>query len=78
MVDKGLASRKKEGRAFIFSARVAQDDVSRGMLHDIVDRVFDGSPSAVMVHLLQTSAIDTDEIKRLRKLINKKAKEQDK
>jgi len=41
-----------------------------------VDRVFDGSASAVMLSLLQTSDIDPDELSELRRLIGRIAKEQ--
>ena len=76
MADKGFVSRTKQGKAFIFKPRVAEKQVSRGMLSDIVNRVFDGSSAAVMVQLLETASIDADEIEQLRKLINRKAKEQ--
>ena len=46
------------------------------MLKDLVDRVFDGSAGAMMLNLLQTADIDQDELKRLRQIINRKAKEQ--
>jgi len=45
------------------------------MMGDLLSRVFDGSPSAMMLNLLETTDIDADELAELRKLINRKAKE---
>ncbi len=75
MFEKGYLKRKKQGNAFLFSPAVAQDDVSQGMLGDLVERVFDGSASAVMLSLFEASDLDEDEVKELRRLFNRKLKE---
>ena len=75
MWDKKQLSRKKDGKAFLFSPRIKQDRVSQSMLSDIVDRVFDGSASALMLSLFDRSDIDADEVKELRRLLDQKAKE---
>ena len=76
MVEKGYLKRTKDGKAFLFSPAVTQEDVSQQMLGDIVNRVFDGSPSAVVLSLFECSDIDDDELKELRRIFNRKAKEQ--
>jgi predicted transcriptional regulator len=76
MFDKKYVTRAAQGNAFYFSPRVAQDDVCRRMLGDIVDRVFDGSAAAVMLSLFECSDIDADELKELRRLVNRKLKKQ--
>lgn len=76
MVRKGYVKRKKQGRAFLFEPVVSEQWVNRGMLGDLVDRVFDGSAKAVMLELLETSNIDLEDIADIRRMINRKAKEQ--
>lgn len=78
MVKKRFLARKKEGKAFLFSPRITRDQVSRSVLGDIVDRVFDGSAAAVLAGLFEHSDIDSDELKELRKLIDQRMKERDK
>ncbi len=53
MVDKGQIEKLEpiQGKAFRFSPLIQRDDVSRGMLGDLVERVFDGSAEAVMLSL---------------------------
>lgn len=76
MVRKGYLKRKKHGRAYEYEPLITEKNVSRGMLGDLVNRVFEGSATAVMLEILETSDVDPDELKEIRRLINRKAKEQ--
>ncbi len=73
---KGLLTRKKNGKAFLFSPKVEKEQVTGGMTLDLVSRAFEGSPKAMVLHLLETTDLDADELAELRKLISRKAKEQ--
>ena len=68
--------RTRAGKAYLFAPRVGADEVTGRMLGDLVDRAFDGSASAVMLSLLEKADMDGKELKELRKLIDRKAKEQ--
>ena len=50
-------------------------NVSRGMLGDLVERVFDGSAEAVMLSLFGVTELDEHELAGLRKLLNQKMRE---
>ena len=78
MVEKGQLEKLPPtvGKAFRFAPLLKQSDVSKGMLGDLVDRVFDGSAEAVMLSLFDAQDLDEAEIKRLRKLLNQKLREQ--
>ena len=78
MADKGQLRKLEptEGKAFRFEPVFAQDKVSREMLGDLVNRIFDGSAEAVMLSLLEVSDLDDEEIKDLRRLFNRKIREQ--
>ena len=65
-----------EGKAYRFAPRVSREDVSNGMLGDLVQRVFDGSAEAVMLSLFDVSELDDESLKRLRKAFNQKVREQ--
>ena len=75
MCDKKQLRRKKDGKAFLFSPRVKQDRVTQSMLGDLVERLFDGSSSALMLSLFDREEIDADELKQLRRLLDRKVKE---
>lgn len=75
MADKGYLTRKKDGRSYIYEAAYREQKASRNMLQDVIDRVFGGSTTAVMQHLLETSDINDEELKQIRSLINRKTRE---
>ena len=70
MVGKKYLQREKQGKAFLYSPLVTEERVGQGMLGDIVERVFDGSASSVMMNLLEKEDMDPDELKEIRKMIN--------
>jgi len=76
MVRKGYLRRKKEGKAFLFAPQVQKESVTGGMMNDLLARAFDGSPSAMVLNLLETADLDAEELAELRRLIGRKAKEQ--
>ena len=77
MVEKGQVERLEplQGKAFRFSPLLQEAEVSRGMLGDLVDRVFNGSAEALMLSLFDATELDEDELSNLRKLLNKKLRE---
>jgi len=76
MVRKKYLQRTKQGNAYVFRPSVTEKEVGQRMLRDLVDRVFDGSAMTVVLQLLETADVDTDELRKIRQLINRKAREQ--
>lgn len=74
MRGKGYLKRVKKNGSYVYQTRISEEVTSRRMLGDLVNRVFDGSVSAVMLNLLETSNIDAEELKEIRKLISQKVK----
>ncbi len=75
MVDKKYLKRKKQGNTYLFSPQITEEEVTSRVLGDVVDRVFDGSTAAVLLKLFDVTNIDDEELKKLRRLINRKLKE---
>lgn len=76
MTDKGLLHRRPHGRAFLYEAAVDEDETRGDMLRDILGRVFEGSASSLVAHLLEQSDPDEDELKAIRRTISQYLKEQ--
>lgn len=76
MYRKGFVSRRKEGKSFLFWPKLTREVVAGGILGDLVARVFNGSPSAMVLNLIETADLDSDELAELRKLIARKGREQ--
>ena len=74
MVEKKYLNHKPRGNAYLFSPKITETDVSKRVLGDVVDRVFDGSPKAVLLKLFDVKDVDEDELKELRQIIDRKLK----
>ena len=72
---KGFVRRRKDGKAFLFSPKDERKNVVGKMMGDLVSKVFDGSAAALVLDLLETNDLDTEELSEVRKLIARKAKE---
>jgi predicted transcriptional regulator len=75
MVVKRYLSRTKQGNMYLFSPQISGSEVGDRVLGDVVDRVFDGSTSAVLLKLFDVKEIDVDELKELRRIIDRKLKD---
>ncbi len=58
---------------FVYRPVVQRDEVSRGMLYDLLDRLFDGSKELLLNYLFEDEDVSLEELQRLReKLAEKK------
>ncbi len=69
MEARGLVGHRSEGRSFVYEARVAEHEVSHGMAEHLVERLFEGSLTDVVSHLLRTRDVSRSELAELEKLI---------
>ena len=69
MARKGLLTRKPIGRAFSYGAKVTRAKTQSKMLKDLVSRVFDGSASTLVTHLLHKATPNSEELDEIRKTI---------
>lgn len=74
MEARGLVRHRAEGRTFVYTAAVGEDQVSRGMAEHVLDRLFGGSVEALVSNLLTTREVSRAELTRLEKLIAQRRK----
>jgi BlaI family penicillinase repressor len=70
--DKGYLKHKIEGKAHVFFPAIERDDVVKRTVVDFLDRLFGGDPRPLMQFLAEDGRIDSEDIERLRNLIEKK------
>jgi BlaI family transcriptional regulator, penicillinase repressor len=68
---KGWLAHREEGNKFIFKANVPRQDASAAIARDIGERVFGGSCVELVKAFFSRSAVSSEEIKKLRELIDK-------
>ena len=70
--NKGYIKHKIRGKAHVFFPAVEREDVVKRTVVDFLDRLFGGDPKPLMQYLAEDGKINAEDIKRLRKLIEKK------
>lgn len=68
---KGYVTHDKVARAFVYHPVVDARQARRRALRHLVSRLFEGSPSLLVLNVLEDDEIDAAERKRLKKLIDR-------
>ena len=67
--DKGYVAHEKAGRAFVYRPVVSQPQARRKALSHLMTRLFDISPSLLVLNVLESELIDPAVLEQLKKLI---------
>jgi len=67
---KGYVTHDKVARAFVYVPVIDERQARRRALRHLVRRLFDGSPSLLVLNVLEHETIAPDELKRLKKLLD--------
>lgn len=70
---KGYVKHRQEGRAFIYSAVIAEQDASRSEVKHVLSRFFGNSRERLLLTLLGDGDITRDELERLKAAIREAA-----
>ena len=71
MFDKGLVERDESQRAHVYRAAVSKERTQKRFLSDILQRVFDGSPSRLVLQALGDHKASRQELDEIRALLNR-------
>jgi predicted transcriptional regulator len=66
---KGYVTHEKVARAFVYTPAVDERQARQRALRHLATRLFNGSPSLLVLNVLEDDEIDTAELRRLKKLI---------
>ena len=69
---KGAVDHDVEERTFIFYPLVKREKVTQYTLRDISDRMFAGSPSALVSNLIKNEKFTAQELAEIKKLLSEK------
>ena len=71
MTEKGLVRRDEQQRAHVYEAQFAQHQTQRQMVGDLLNRVFDGSASNLLMHALATKkGASREELSQIRDILD--------
>ncbi|HTQ98569.1 MAG TPA: BlaI/MecI/CopY family transcriptional regulator [Candidatus Acidoferrum sp.] len=69
---KGFVASRKQGKAHLYYPLLAKTEYEARTLGHVVGRLFDNTPAALVARLIDHHKLSPDEIKELKKLLNKK------
>src|ERR1700704_3210016 len=75
MEGKRLVTHRLQGRAFVYKAKVRRDQVNRLSISAMLQSHFGGSPTELLLNLLDDERINAAELKELEELIRRHRKE---
>jgi predicted transcriptional regulator len=70
MTAKGLVRRDESARAHVYQACLPAGETKRQLASDILQRVFEGSASQLMMHALAARRTSRQEIEELRRILD--------
>ena len=70
MTDKGLVRRDERQRAHVYEAQLAQELTQQQMVGDLLERVFNGSASSLVMQALATKKTSASELSEIRKILD--------
>jgi len=63
--EKGALRHLRSGRAFIFEPLLSRDQATKNQIQDLVGRLFDGRPEALVREVIKKEIIDPEKIQQL-------------
>ncbi len=69
MADKGLLTRHRDQRAFLYEANIPREKTQGQLVQDLVGRAFEGSPSALVLQVLDQCNPSPEEMDQIAKII---------
>ena len=71
MTEKGLVRRDESSRTHVYEAASTREQTQRQLVTDLLDRVFDGSASKLIMEALAATKTSDKELAEIRKLLEK-------
>lgn len=78
MHEKGLVRRDESQMTHIYEAAIAERDNQKQMVEGLIDRVFGGSVSELVLRALSSKAASPKELAAIRSLLNEASKKKGK
>ena len=72
---KGYLKHDVDDRTYVYRPTISQETVRHGILGDILDRLFEGSPSLLLDSLVEQNRISKKELVQIQKLIKERGKQ---
>jgi predicted transcriptional regulator len=77
LAEKGYLTYRKDGRSYVYQPARSQSDVQHSLLQRLMEKVFGGSPTALVQTLVQRENLSDEDRRELKALIHQMAEDDD-
>ena len=75
MHEKGLVTRRREGRSHVYAAAIGREPTQRALLRDLTRKAFAGSSDALVLRALSSRGASAEELEEVRELLERLERE---
>ena len=72
---KGYLEHEVDDRTYVYQATVSRQEVRQSLLADLLERVFEGSPSLLVNSLVEQNKVTEDELREIQRLISRRRRQ---
>lgn len=72
---KGYLEHEVDDRTYVYQATISRQEVRQSLLADLLERVFEGSPSLLVNSLVEQNRVTEEELREIQKLIGRRRKQ---
>jgi BlaI family penicillinase repressor len=69
LAKRGMVSARRDGRQLMYRAEVAEPEVRRSMVGDLLRSVFSGDSTALLAHLVSEREVNARDLDKVRELL---------
>src|SRR5215510_4147059 len=66
---KGYLKKRRQDRAFLYRPAHPKNQIISGMIHEFIDRVFNGSAQPLLVHLVKSRRLREKDLQKIVRLV---------
>ena len=70
MLEKKLVSRDDSGKTHVYTAATPAEKMQRRLVGDLLDKVFSGSVSSLVMHALGSKKTSAEELREIRRMLD--------
>jgi len=70
--DKRLVRSRKDGKAYVYVPAVTKTEYEGRSLRHLAEKVFDGTPSAMVMRLIDDAELSTEELREIKRRLEEK------
>lgn len=72
---KGMVTSDRSELAFVYKPAIAEQDVRQKRVNHLVDKLYQGEPGLLVMHLLKAHALDAEQARQVRSLLDSMVRE---